>query len=100
MPFSFEDAEKVELKGTFITQADFVFLNISMRGYKPAEDVRFALSSDELVLEVRDRTATKGINRIKRTCLTLSKQIDVPTSEVQLLVDFIVVKLSKQEKGV
>ncbi len=70
-----------------------------MRGYKPTEDVRYALSSDEFVLEVRDRAAPKGISRVKRICQTLTKQIDVPTSEVQLLVDFIVIKLSKQEKG-
>ena len=44
-----------------------------MRGYKPTEDVRYALSSDEFVLEVRDRTAPKGVSRVKRICQTLTK---------------------------
>ena len=34
---------------------------------------------------------------IKRLCKTLNKSVDVGRSEIQLLVDFIVVKLQKQE---
>lgn len=34
-----------------------------------------------------------------RLCQTLTKSIDVPTSEIMLLVDFISVKLAKQEYG-
>lgn len=99
VPFSWTDAQRIELKPQFIAQADFVFLNLPLKGYKPDEDVRYALSPDEILLEIRDRTAPKGTSRVRRLCQTLSKQIDVPLSEVQLLVDFICVKLCKLEKG-
>ena len=36
---------------------------------------------------------------MKRLCQTLNKSIDVERSEVQLLVDFICVKLAKEEKS-
>ena len=36
---------------------------------------------------------------MKRLCQTLNKSIDVGRSEVQLLVDFIVIKLAKEEKS-
>ena len=36
---------------------------------------------------------------MKRLCQTLNKSIDVVKSEIQLLVDFIVVKLAKDEKS-
>ena len=36
---------------------------------------------------------------MKRLCQTLNKPIDVGRSEIQLLVDFIVVKLAKEEKS-
>jgi hypothetical protein len=74
-------------------------MNINFKGYRKEEDVRYAMSENEIVLEVRDRSA-KGPGRVKRICQTLNKQIDVPLSEVQLLVDFIVVKLAKMERGV
>ena len=70
-----------------------------MKGYKKEEDVRYALSENELLLEVRDRSVKNGPGRVKRICQTLNKQIDVTQSEVQLLVDFICVKLKKQEGG-
>jgi hypothetical protein len=56
-------------------------MNINFKGYKKEEDVRYAISENEIVLEVRDRSA-KGPGRVKRICQTLNKQIDVPLSEV------------------
>jgi hypothetical protein len=47
-----------------------VFININIKGYKE-EDVRYAFSADELLIEIRDRTS-KG-HRIMRLCQTLSK---------------------------
>ena len=74
-------------------------MNLPLKGYNRDEDVRYALSSDEFLLEVRDRTAPKGVSRVRRLCQTLTKQIDVPQSEVMLLVDFVSVKLCKLERG-
>ena len=82
VPFSWANAQRIELKPSFIAQADFVFLNINLKGYNPDEDVRYALSSDELLLEIRDRSAPKGVSRVRRLCQTLTKQIDVPMSQV------------------
>lgn len=77
IPYSWDDAEVVELKGQFIAQADHVFLNISLKGYKKDEDVHFALSENEILLEIRDRSVANGPGRKKRICQTLHKQIDV-----------------------
>ena len=49
------------MKVNFIQQNDLVFLNINAKGYKKDEDVRYALSSDELILEIRDKTK-KGVH--------------------------------------
>lgn len=68
VPFSWADAQRVELKPQFIAQADFVFLNINLKGYKSDEDVKFALSSDEILIEIRDRSAPKGVSRVRRLC--------------------------------
>lgn len=68
VPFSWADAQRVELKPQFIAQADFVFLNINLKGYNPDEDVKFALSSDEILIEIRDRSAPKGVSRVRRLC--------------------------------
>jgi hypothetical protein len=92
--FNFENAERLELKGAFIQQTDLVFMNIPAKGYDKDTDVRYALSSDEFILELRDKTQ-RGKHQIRRLCQTLSKSIDVTRSEVQLLMDFIVVKLQK-----
>lgn len=79
-------------------QADYVFLNLPLKGYSKDEDIRYALSSDELLIEVRDRSA-KGPHKIRRLCQTLTKQVDVPMSEISLLVDFVSIKLCKCERG-
>ena len=100
--FSFEEAEHIELRTTFINQSELVFLNVPAKGYDKDSDVRYALSSDEFLLEVRDKSFVprgKQQHKVKRICKTLTHQVDVARSEVQLLVDFIVVKLHKQESG-
>ena len=92
--FDFETADRIELQGTFIQQSDLVFFNIPAKGYNKETEVRYALSSDEFIMELRDKSSQKG-NRhvVKRVCKTLTKQIDVGRSEVQLLKDFICIKL-------
>ena len=75
-----------------------MFININIKGYKE-EDVRYAFSADEILIEIRDRKVKRGTNRILRLCQTLSKQIDVPTSNVSFLVDYITFKLAKAEKS-
>ena len=76
---------------------DLVFLNIAFKGYKKEEDVRFALSADEFLIEIRDRSVRP--NKVHRLCNTLNKTIDLQLSEVQFFVDFICVKLYKLEKS-
>ena len=41
--FSFETAERTELKGNFIQQPDLVFYNIPAKGYDKEKDIRYAL---------------------------------------------------------
>jgi len=99
IPFDFETAERVELNIKFIQQNDLVFLNIPQKGYNKEEDIRYALSADEIFIEIRDRTTKKGAHQVRRLCQTLNKPIDVGRSEIQLLVDFIVIKLAKEDKS-
>lgn len=95
--FDWKTAERVDLSYTFIHQPEFVFININIKGYKE-EDVHYAFSADEIVIEIRDRAA-KRVHQIQRLCQTLSKQIDVPASNVQFLIDFITIKFAKVEKS-
>jgi len=97
LPFDWDTAERVEVKAQFIQQMDLIFLNIAFKGYNKDTDVRFALSSDEFVLEIRDRST--GANMIHRICNTLHKSVDLEHSEVQFFKDFICVKLHKVEKS-
>lgn len=53
--------------------------------------MRYALSDNEILLEVRD----VGKNKVHRICKTLQQPIICQDSSVQLLVDFIVFKLKK-----
>jgi len=59
--------------------------------------VRYALSSDEFIIELRGEKSSRGKHVIKRLCQTLTNTIDLSKSEVQLLKDFICVKLYKKE---
>lgn len=54
--FDWETAERAELKGAFIQQSDLVFYNLPAKGYNKETDVRFALSSDEFIFELRDKS--------------------------------------------
>lgn len=69
-------------------------MNINIKGYNKDKDVRYALSENELLLEVRDKT-----NNVHRLCKTLYKEVDVPESNIELLVDFISIKLKKLENN-
>ena len=62
-----------------------------MKGYSKLVDVHFALSENEIMLDVRE----PGTQRVHRVGKTLFKGIDVDQSSVELLVDFIAVKLKK-----
>ena len=81
-PFDFETATRTELKVNFIQQSDHVFVNISAKGYDKENDVRYALSQDELLIEIRDRSTKRGTFQLKRLCKTLNKSIDVGRSEI------------------
>lgn len=71
-----------------------MFINFNFKGYQKDKDVRYALSENELLIEVKDKQ-----NKVHRLCKTLFKEIDVPESSVELLVDFIAVKLKKLENA-
>ena len=70
-------------------------MNINFKGYDKNKDVRFALSENELLLEIRDKQ-----NMVHRLCKTLQKEVDMTLSSIDLLVDFICVKLKKLESSV
>jgi hypothetical protein len=89
--FDWDKAERMDAKFQFIDQGELVFLNFNFKGYKKDCDVRYALSENEVFLEVRDVPK----NKVHRMCKTLFKQIDVQGSDVQLLVDYIIFKLKK-----
>ena len=91
--FSWESADRVEAKYTFINQSDLVFITFNFKGYNKESDVRYALSENEILLEVRDVAK----NKVHRVCKTLFQPIDCKESTVQLLVDYIVFKLKKEK---
>jgi len=84
----------VEFSPIFIEKAEFVFLNFNVKGYDTAKDCRYALSSNELLIEVRD----KGTQKVHRFCQTLFKEVDVGQSNIHLLVNVVSVQLHKAEK--
>ena len=90
--FSWESAERVDAKFQFLNQGELVFLTFNFKGYSKEKDARFALSDNEILLEVRDA----GKNKVHRVCKTLSQPIDCKESQVQLLVDYVVFKLKKR----
>ena len=63
-----------------------------MKGYNKLSDVRYGLSENELLLEIRQGSI------FHRFCKTLFKEIEVDQSSVELLVDFVSVKLRKRDK--
>ena len=92
-PFDWDSAERVEAKFQFIDQGDLLFLTFNFKGYKKDSDVRYALSENEILLEVRDTSK----NKIHRVCQTLTQPISSKDSSVQLLIDYIVFKLAKDK---
>ncbi len=93
-PFNWETAIKVEGVHQFFHTKEFVFVNMPMKGYSKICDVHYALSQNELFIEVKDPATLK----VHRICKTLLKEISVDQSSVELLVDFIAVKLRKEDK--
>jgi len=87
--FDWDTAPRIALDCQFNQIKDFVFLTFQLKGYKREEDVRYALSENELLLEVR---RSKNVARL---CKTLQKEIDVDGSEISMLVDYIAVKVKK-----
>jgi len=77
-----------------MNQGELVFVNFNFKGYNKETDIRYALSENEILLEVRDEAK----NKVHRVCKTLFSPINSQESSVQLLVDFIVFKLKKDEK--
>lgn len=74
---------------------EFVIINLQMKGYNKTTDVRYALSENELLVEIKD-----SASRVHRICKTLYREVDVPQSSIELLVDFVAVKLRKQDIAV
>ena len=64
-----------------------------MKGYSKLSDVHFALSENELLLEVKDAEG-----KVHKVAKTLLKEIVVEESSVELLVDFIAIKMKKLDK--
>ena len=74
---------------------ELVIINLAMKGYSKATDVHYALSENELLIEIKDQN-----QKVHRLCKTLNKEIDVNQSTIEMLVDFIAVKLKKADKEV
>lgn len=86
-----DKAERVDAKVTFINRGDLLFVNFNLKGYNKNRDVKYALSDNELFLEVREQATQK----VHKLCKTLFKSVVPSESSVQLLVDFIVITLKK-----
>ena len=72
-PFNWEEAERVEAKHQFYHTKDNVFVNFPMKGYSKLMDIRYALSENELLVELKDPQTSK----VHRLCKTLNREIDV-----------------------
>jgi hypothetical protein len=86
----------VEAKHQFYHTKEHVFVNFPMKGYSKLTDIRYALSDNELLIELRE----PNTNRVHRLCKTLNREVDVCQSGVELLIDFVAVKLRKADKEV
>ena len=74
---NWDEAEKVEAAVTFMNRGDFIFVNFHLKGYKK-EDVKYALSKDEIFLEVKDQQKVQ----VHKICQTLWKKIVLYESQV------------------
>jgi CS domain len=86
----------VEAAHQFFHTKEFVFINFNMKGYSKLTDVRYALSQNELLVEIKEPST----QRVHRLCKTLFKEVNVELSSVELLIDFIAVKLRKDDKDI
>ena len=71
-------------------------MNFPMKGYSKLMDIRYALSENELLVELKDPQTSK----VHRVCKTLNREINVDLSSVELLIDFVAVKLRKSDKEI
>ena len=80
-----------------------MFINFHMRGYNKLGDVHFGLSENELLIEIKEPSPSltnhSGV-KVHRLCKTLFREVDVDQSSIELLVDFVAVKLRKRDKDV
>ena len=95
-PFNWEEAERVEAKHQFYHTKENVFVNFPMKGYSKLMDIRYALSENELLVELKDPQT----GQVHRLCKTLNREVDVDQSNVELLIDFVAVKLKKSDKEI
>ena len=65
--FSWEKAERVDSEFTFINQGELVFVNFKFKGYNKENDARYAISENEIFIEVRDEAK----NKVHKVCKTL-----------------------------
>lgn len=86
-----EKAERVDAQVQYINRGELLFVNFNLKGYNKNKDVKYALSENELFLEVREQATQK----VHKLCKTLFKPVVPSESSVQLLVDFIVITLKK-----
>lgn len=75
-----------------------MFINLNFKGYNKTNDVRFALSANELLIEVK-YPSQSGKLAVHRLSKTLEREVNVADSSIELLVDFISVRLKKLEKS-
>lgn len=77
-PFDWETAQRLEAKFTFMNRGDMVFINFNLKGYDKEKGVHYALSENEILLEVR----IPGENKVAKLCQTLFQPIVVKDSKV------------------
>lgn len=65
--FSWEKADRVDADFTFINQGELVFVNFKFKGYNKDKDVKYAISENEIFIEVADEAK----NKVHRVCKTL-----------------------------
>lgn len=76
--FNWDTAEKVDAQFQFMNQGELVFVNFFFKGYNKESDVRYALSENEILLEVKDEAK----NKVHRVCKTLFNPINSKESSV------------------
>ena len=52
--FKWDEAIKVEAAHQFFHTKEFVFINFNMKGYSKICDIRYGLSQNELLVEIRE----------------------------------------------